>query len=139
MHIVRIPWGGSQATEYLLKSIQLKYPNFPTRVTTTQCNVCFPPYTISFPTYILSFKWILQKFCEFSPDYPSLLRTLQHPLNLRASERVIQFPFALPVVEEKTEEEIARITEKRKEQGKKLQEIAAEKRREKVGRFLYSI
>jgi len=46
---------------------------------------------------------------------------------------VIQFPFALPVVEEKTEEELARITEKRKEQGKKLQEIAAEKRREKVG------
>lgn len=57
---------------------------------------------------------------------------LQNPLNLRASERVVQFPFALPVIEEKTEEELARIAEKRREQGKKLQEMAAEKRKEKV-------
>ena len=35
-------------------------------------------------------------------------------------------------MEEKTPEELARIAEKRKEQGKKLQEMAAEKRREKV-------
>jgi actin-related protein 5 len=48
---------------------------------------------------------------------------------------VVQFPFTLPVVEEKTEEELARIAEKRKEQGKKLQEMAAEKRREKVRCF----
>lgn len=39
------------------------------------------------------------------------------------------------MVEEKTEEELARIAEKRKEQGKKLQEMAAEKRREKVCPF----
>jgi actin-related protein 5 len=38
----------------------------------------------------------------------------------------------LPVVEEKTGEELARIAEKRREQGKKLQEMAAEKRREKA-------
>lgn len=35
----RIPWGSSQATEYLLKLIQLKYPTFPTRVTSSQANV----------------------------------------------------------------------------------------------------
>jgi len=51
----------------------------------------------------------------------------------------VQFPFVLPVVEEKTEEELARIAEKRKEQGKKLQEMAAEKRREKVRCFFYCI
>lgn len=79
-----------------------------------------------------AFQCILQNFCEFSPDYPALLRTLKDPLNLRASERVIQFPFVLPTVEEKTEEELAKIAEKRKEQGKKLQEMAAEKRKEKV-------
>ena len=79
------------------------------------------------------FEWILQSFCEFSPDYPALLRTLKDPLTLRASERVIQFPFVLPTVEEKTEEELAKIAEKRREQGKKLQEMAAEKRKEKVG------
>lgn len=32
----RIPWGGSQASDYLLKLVQLKYPNFPTRVTPQQ-------------------------------------------------------------------------------------------------------
>ena len=35
----RIPWGGSQASEYLLKLVQLKYPNFPTRVTLLQSTV----------------------------------------------------------------------------------------------------
>lgn len=48
----------------------------------------------------------------------------------------MQFPFMVPIVEEKTAEELARMAEKRKEQGKKLQEMAAEKRREKVGTLL---
>ncbi|TFK38658.1 actin-like ATPase domain-containing protein [Crucibulum laeve] len=112
----RIPWGASQTSEYLLKLIQLKYPNFGTRVTTMQTN------------------WMLHNFCEFAPDYPSLLRSLKDPLALRASERIVQFPFALPVVEEKTEEELARITEKRREQGRRLQEIAAKSRIEKLAR-----
>jgi actin-related protein 5 len=34
-----IPWGASQSTDYLLKLIQLKYPSFPTRVTSSQSNV----------------------------------------------------------------------------------------------------
>jgi actin-related protein 5 len=75
---------------------------------------------------------MLHNFCEFAEDYPLTLRSLNIPANLRASERIIQFPFVLPLVEEKTEEELARITEKRKEQGKKLQEIAAKNRMEKV-------
>ena len=79
---------------------------------------------------------MLQTFCEFSPDYQSKLRLLKDPLNLHLFERVIQFPFAQPVAEEKTEEDLARIAEKRKEQGRKLQEIAARSRQEKV--FLFS-
>lgn len=75
---------------------------------------------------------MFHNFCEFATDYPSTLRSLKIPVNMRASERIVQFPFALPVVEEKTEEEIARIAEKRKEQGKKLQEMAAKNRMEKV-------
>ncbi|KAH7926202.1 actin-like ATPase domain-containing protein [Leucogyrophana mollusca] len=113
-HAKRIPWGAQQSTEYLLKRIQLKYPNFPTRVTSSQTS------------------WMLHNFCEIAPDYPSVLRALKDPLKLRAAERIIQFPFALPVVEEKTEEELARIAEKRKEQGKKLQEMAAKNRMEKL-------
>ena len=75
---------------------------------------------------------MLQNYCEFSPDYTSLLRRLKDPLNLRAAERIIQFPYTLPVTEEKTEEELARIAERKKEQGRKLQELAAKSRMEKV-------
>jgi actin-related protein 5 len=67
-----------------------------------------------------------------SPDYTALLRRLRDPLQLRAAERIIQFPFVLPAADERTEEEIARAAEKRREQGKKLQELAAKARLEKV-------
>ena len=76
---------------------------------------------------------MLQKFCEFATDYPAQLRTLKDPVNMQSAARIIQFPFAQPVVEEKTEEELARMAEKRKEQGRKLQEMAAKSRQEKVG------
>ena len=67
-----------------------------------------------------------------SPDYTALLRNLCDPLQLRAVERIIQFPFVLPVADERTEEEITRAAEKRREQGKKLQEMAAKARLDKV-------
>lgn len=113
-HAKRIPWGPLQASEYLLKLVQLKYPNFPTRVTSVQSN------------------WILQKFCDFSVDYPALLRSLRDPINIRANECIIQFPFGVPLAEEKTQEELDKLAEKRKEQGKKLQEMAAKMRQEKL-------
>lgn len=75
---------------------------------------------------------MLQTFCEFSNDYPSLLRSLSDPVALSRSGKIIQFPFAQPAVDEKTEEEQARLTERRKEQGKRLQEMAAKARVEKV-------
>lgn len=82
---------------------------------------------------------MLHNFCEVATDFPGLLRKLQDPLNMRSSEIVVQFPFVLPVTEEKTEEELARISEKRKEQGRKLQEMAAKTRLEKVRVVLKSI
>lgn len=75
---------------------------------------------------------MLQNFCEFAVDYNALLRKLKDPLEMRAADRIIQFPYTLPVVEEKTEEELARIAERKKEQGRKLQELAAKSRQEKV-------
>ena len=126
----RIPWGASQSSEYLLKLIQLKYPNFPTRVTTTQTNVC--PRVPPFSHRLTTLQWMYQNFCLLSPDFPAHLRRLQDPLQLRTSEVIVQFPFVLPVIEEKTEEELARIAEKRREQGRKLQEMAAKTRMEKL-------
>lgn len=75
---------------------------------------------------------MLQTFCEFSSDYPSLLRSLSNPAALNGSGKIIQFPFSQPAVDEKTEEEQARLAERRKEQGKRLQEMAAKARMEKV-------
>ncbi|GJE94232.1 actin-like protein Arp5 [Phanerochaete sordida] len=109
----RIPWGATQANEYLLKLIQLKHPTFPTRVTTAQTN------------------WLFQNLCEFAVDYTGLLRTMKDPMQMRLHEKVIQFPFAAPTTEEKTEEELQKIAERRREQGRKLQELAAKAREEK--------
>ena len=40
-----MPWGASQASEYLLKLVQMKYPYFHTRVTPQQSAVRGePPY-----------------------------------------------------------------------------------------------
>lgn len=57
---------------------------------------------------------------------------MKDPLNLKLRQIVVQFPFSAPATEEKTEEELARIAERRREQGRKLQEIAAKARMEKV-------
>jgi len=75
---------------------------------------------------------MLQTFCAFSNDYPSLLRSLSEPVTLSRSGKIIQFPFSQSAVDEKTEEEQVRLAERRKEQGKRLQEMAAKARMEKV-------
>jgi len=75
---------------------------------------------------------MLHSFCEMSPDYSALLRRLREPQQLHGIERIIQFPYVLPAADERTEEEIARAAEKRREQGKKLQEMAAKARLEKL-------
>ncbi|KIJ58379.1 hypothetical protein HYDPIDRAFT_171290 [Hydnomerulius pinastri MD-312] len=51
------------------------------------------------------------------------------PRQPRACECIVQFPFALPVVEEKMEEDLA---EKWREQGKELQDMAAKNWMEKL-------
>lgn len=85
---------------------------------------------------------MFRTFCSVSTDYLSLLRSFEDPSILRSHQKIIQFPFLLnsnPLTggaagngDEKTEEELARITERRREQGRKLQEIAARNRIEKV-------
>lgn len=65
-------------------------------------------------------------------DYLEELASYEDPEVFKTKDRVIQFPFVAPVVEEKTEEEQARLAAKRKEQGRRLQEQAAKARLEKV-------
>ncbi|KAG0040371.1 Nuclear actin-protein involved in chromatin remodeling [Podila clonocystis] len=113
-HAKRISYGGVPASEYMLKLMQMKYPTFPLKMTTTQSETL-----ISSHTYV-------------AHDYLEELASYEDPEVFKTKDRVIQFPFVAPVVEEKTEEEQARLAAKRKEQGRRLQEQAAKARLEKL-------
>ncbi|KAF9964477.1 Nuclear actin-protein involved in chromatin remodeling [Mortierella alpina] len=113
-HAKRISYGGVAASEFMLKLMQMKYPTFPTKMTTTQSETLFINHT-----YV-------------AHDYLEELASYEDPEIFKTKDRVIQFPFVAPVIEEKSEEEQARLTAKRKEQGRRLQEQAAKARLEKL-------
>ncbi|KZO99733.1 actin-like ATPase domain-containing protein [Calocera viscosa TUFC12733] len=111
----RIPLGGTQGIDLLLKYVQLKYPGFPTRVTQAQA------------------AWMLQTCCEFTPtSYIEKVRELSDPLKLRQFTKIVQFPFVAVAVQQLTEEELDRQAEKRREAGRRLQETSARIRLEKL-------
>ncbi|KAK4686158.1 actin-related protein 5, partial [Tremellales sp. Uapishka_1] len=110
----RLPWGGAQASELMLKLAQLKYPSFPVKVTPAQATFMY------------------RESCYFSSDYESEIRELADPIKMSATTQVHQFPFIQPDVVEKTEEEIAAALARRKEQGKRLQEMQARQRADKL-------
>ncbi|WVQ64772.1 uncharacterized protein L199_002940 [Kwoniella botswanensis] len=110
----RIPWGGAQASELMLKLAQLKYPAFPTKVTPSQATFMF------------------RETCYFSTDYDKELNSLADPAKLSEMTKIVQFPFTAPEVNEKTEAELAAAAERRKEQGKRLQEMQAKQRAQKL-------
>ncbi|KAG8880507.1 Nuclear actin-protein involved in chromatin remodeling [Tulasnella sp. 331] len=110
----RLPFGGHQASQYLVKLLQLKHPNFP-----AQNHLTLPQ----------SGSWMYQTFSEFSLDYADTLRTLKDPADMTKANRVVQFPFSAALEKVKTEEELAAQTERRKESGRRLQEEAARKRK----------
>ncbi|WWC58082.1 uncharacterized protein I303_100617 [Kwoniella dejecticola CBS 10117] len=112
----RIPWGGANASELMLKLAQLKYPSFPTKVTPSQATFMF------------------RETCYFSTDYDEDLRSLADPAKLSEMTKVVQFPFTAPEVNEKTEAELAAAAERRREQGKRLQEMQARQRAEKLAK-----
>ncbi|KAG5438128.1 hypothetical protein PCANB_002979 [Pneumocystis canis] len=110
----RISWGGIQSTEYLLKLFQLKYPDFPQKMTFTQAQCLLHDHT-----YV-------------SLSYSDEIKTFLDPEVLALQDRVIQFPCAEAVSNFKTGEEIARLAEKRKEAGRRLQKQAQKTRLEKL-------
>lgn len=58
---------------------------------------------------------------------------------MAAASTSIQFPYPLPEGPQRTEEELVAMAEKRKEQGKKLQEITQKRNRERVSRGLLRV
>lgn len=111
----RLNWGGSQAQEYLMKLLKLKYPHFPARF-----------YMEHMESYIKQFMYI-------STDYQNELSRYLDWKGLEAgNDVVIQYPFTEQVVVEKSAEEIAKQEERKKESGRRLQEQAAKMRLEKL-------
>lgn len=115
-HATRLNWGRFQTAEYLQKLLKLKYPGFPAKITEPQ------------------YEDLVNDHCYISQDYESELSKYLDWTGLEDRDHVIQWPFVEQVVVQKSEEELARAAEKRKESGRRLQEQAAKMRLEKLVR-----
>ena len=115
-HAARLNWGRSHSADYLLKLLRLKYPNFPSKLTEAQV------------------ENLVREHCYVSQDYEAELSRYLDWTGLEDRDRVIQFPFTEQIVVQKSEEELARQAEKRRENGRRLQEQAAKMRLDKLMR-----
>ncbi|KAL2023080.1 hypothetical protein VTK56DRAFT_3990 [Thermocarpiscus australiensis] len=112
---IRLNWGGWHAAEYLLKLIRLKYyTGFPGKLNSSQA------------------EHMVRDFCYVSLDYDREVAQYLDWTGLEDRERIIQYPYTEEVVVQKSEEELARIAERKKESGRRLQEQAAKMRLERL-------
>ncbi|KAK4103718.1 ARP5-like protein [Parathielavia hyrcaniae] len=112
---IRLNWGGWHAAEYLLKLIRLKYyAGFPGKLNSSQA------------------EHMVRDFCYVALDYDQEAARYLDWTGLEDRERIVQFPYTEEVVVQKTEEELARIAERKKESGRRLQEQAAKMRLERL-------
>lgn len=111
---IRLNWGGYHAAEYLMKLIKLKYDHFPGKMAPSQT------------------EHMVQDHCYLSKDYDNELATYLDWTGLEDRERIIQYPYTEEVIVQKTEEELAKIAERKKESGRRLQEQAAKMRLERL-------
>ncbi|PWY99315.1 actin-like ATPase domain-containing protein [Testicularia cyperi] len=122
----RLAWGGAQATDLLLRLIQLKYPNFPSRVTPWQA------------------QNMLEELCYVSEDFSNEIRGMAmmpsshksySPSSWTPMEKadvIVQFPYADAIPEQKSEEELRLQAERRKAAGDRLREQTRKMRLEKM-------
>lgn len=111
----RLNWGGSQSHEYLFRLLRLKYPIFPGKMTTEQMEA------------------FVKQYCYLSKDFGAEMSTFLDWSGLEQHRNIIiQYPFTEQVVLEKSAEDLARIAERKKESGRRLQEQAAKMRLEKL-------
>lgn len=110
----RLNWGGYHSSEYLLKLIRLKYPAFTGKLNVSQA------------------EHMLQDHCYVSDSYDNEIKSYLDWTGLEDRDIVIQYPFTEEVIVQKSEEELARIAERKKESGRRLQEQAAKLRLERL-------
>lgn len=109
----RLNWGGSQGADFMLRLMQLKYPTFPSKLANWQAEA------------------LMMEHCYVSQDYKEELESFLTK-DKEEKDRVVQFPFTEAIRIEKSQEELDKLAEKRKESGRRLQEQAAKSRLEKV-------
>ncbi|MCJ1382497.1 Nuclear actin-protein involved in chromatin remodeling [Xylographa soralifera] len=114
--VSRLNWGGYHGAEYLLKLLRLKYPTFPGKMTESQT------------------QEMVRDHCYISQDFDGEMRRYLDWTGLEDRDHLIQYPFTEHVVVEKTGEELAKIAERKKESGRRLQEQAAKMRLDKLVR-----
>ncbi|KAL9006763.1 MAG: hypothetical protein Q9180_009746, partial [Flavoplaca navasiana] len=112
----RLNWGGFHGADYLLKLLRLKYPTFPGKLTEYQM------------------ENMIRNHCYISQDFDREMSSFLDWSGLEDRDHVIQYPFTEQVIIEKSEEELARIAERKREGGRRLQEQAAKMRLEKLVR-----
>jgi actin-related protein 5 len=113
-HATRLNWGRFQSAEYLLKLLKLKYPTFPGKISDPQA------------------EDLVREHCYVSQNYQDELCHYLDWTGLEERSRIIQHPFVEQVVVEKTQEELDRAMERKKESGRRLQEQAAKMRLDKL-------
>lgn len=108
----RLNWGGRQGEEFMQQLLALKYPVFPTRISVAQAGQLY------------------RSHCYVSKDFGTETSAFLDLEGLEDRERIIQVK--VPQKDVKSQEELQRIAERRKESGRRLQEQAAKAREEKL-------
>lgn len=113
-HATRLNWGRFQSAEYMLKLLKLKYPTFSGKVSDPQA------------------EDLVRDHCYISQDYETELSRYLDWTGLEDRDHIVQHPFTEQVIVEKSAEELARQEERKRENGRRLQEQAAKMRLEKL-------
>ena len=117
-HATRLDWGRSQCAEYLQRLLKAKYPGLLTSGKVTETQI----------------EDLVRSHCYVSQEYDRETIHLLDWSGLEDRDHIVQLPFQEREVIQKTDEEIRRAEEKRREGGRRLQEQAAKMRLEKLMR-----
>ncbi|KAJ9088738.1 Nuclear actin-protein involved in chromatin remodeling, variant 2 [Entomophthora muscae] len=113
----RISFGGIPAADFMLKSMQLKFPTFPVKMSFGQAQHLMHTQTF------------------FADDYPRFLRRIGPDADIdyfNSIDVTVQFPYTELTAEEKSAEELERIAQRRREQGERLRQQVQQQRKEKI-------
>lgn len=110
----RLDWGRSQCADYLSKLLKAKYPGLPGKINETQV------------------EDLVRQHCYVSQNFNTEMSHYLDWTGLEDRDVVMQMPYTEKEVVQKSEEELARAAERKKESGRRLQEQAAKMRLDKL-------